>query len=123
MLVHAARVFFAGGHYRPRELPWASGLLLATLASAFGVTGYTLPWDQLGFWAFAIVTALPGALDSYAPGAGAALVLLLRGGPALGQLSLSRCFSAHTFFLPAALLSVLLAHFIAIRKQGISGPL
>jgi quinol-cytochrome oxidoreductase complex cytochrome b subunit len=123
LALHVARVFTSGAHLRPRELTWLSGALLALTASAAGVTGYALPWDQLGYWAFCIVSAMPAALDAYVAGRGAALVALLRGGPTLAQAGLSRCFFAHTLALPLAALLLLLAHFAAIRKQGISGPL
>ena len=41
----------------------------------------------------------------------------------LGAQTLTRFFAIHVFFLPAALLGLLAAHFIMIRRQGISGPL
>ncbi|MDC7286135.1 cytochrome b N-terminal domain-containing protein, partial [Bifidobacterium thermophilum] len=36
---------------------------------------------------------------------------------------ITRFFAIHVFFLPAALFALMAAHFIMIRKQGISGPL
>lgn len=129
LVLHATRVFFTGGHLRPRELTWTSGLALTALTSAFGASGYTIVWDQVGFWAYQVVSAIPASLDALLPQplprprAGAALVGILRGGPALGQLALSRCFAAHTLLLPAVLLAALAAHFVLIRKQGTSGPL
>lgn len=41
----------------------------------------------------------------------------------VGAQTLTRFFAIHVFFLPAALFALLAAHFIMIRKQGISGPL
>jgi cytochrome b6 len=123
MVPHISRVFFTGGQFRPRELTWVSGLALALLAGAASVSGYTLPWDQIGFWAFQIVSAIPSSFDLYAQGAGTFLVFLLRGGATLGQLALTRCAFAHTLLLPAATLLVVVFHFLCIRKQGISGPL
>jgi hypothetical protein len=32
---------------------------LAILTTSFGVTGYSLPWDQIGYWAVKIVTDEP----------------------------------------------------------------
>ncbi len=123
MVIHISRVFFTGGHLRPREFTWVSGLLLTLLTSAFGVSGYTIPWDQVGFWAFQIVSAIPASLDLSFPGFGTFVASVFRGGPILGQFSLSRCYFGHTFLLPVLLFSVLIMHFICIRKQGISGPL
>jgi menaquinol-cytochrome c reductase cytochrome b subunit len=47
----------------------------------------------------------------------------LAGGEIIGAQTLTRFFAIHVFFLPAALLALMGAHFIMIRKQGISGPL
>ncbi len=41
----------------------------------------------------------------------------------IGAQTLTRFFAIHVFFLPAALLALMAAHFIMIRRQGISGPL
>jgi cytochrome b6 len=119
LLLHISRVYLTGGFKSPRELTWISGVLLACLSVSFGVTGYSLPWDQVGFWACKIVTGVPDAI----PLVGGVLVESLRGGVSVGQSTLSRFYTAHTFLLP--LLSTLLlgGHFLMIRKQGISGPL
>jgi cytochrome b6 len=119
LLLHISRVYLTGGFKSPRELTWISGVLLACLSVSFGVTGYSLPWDQVGFWACKIVTGVPDAI----PIVGGVLVESLRGGVSVGQSTLSRFYTAHTFLLP--LLSTLLlgGHFLMIRKQGISGPL
>ena len=85
----------------------------------FGVTGYSLPWDQVGYWACKIVTGVPEAI----PVVGTLLVEVLRSGPSVGQSTLTRFYSAHTFVLPVAAAVLMLAHFLMIRKQGISGPL
>ncbi len=96
---------------------------MSVLTVSFGVTGYSLPWDQIGFWAAKIVTAVPESFDELTPGSGSTLVLLLRGGYSVGQLTLTRFYSAHTFILPLLAFVILLFHFIMLRKQGISGPL
>jgi len=54
---------------------------------------------------------------------GSPLVELLRGGVGVGQSTLTRFYSLHTFVLPLATAVFMLAHFLMIRKQGISGPL
>lgn len=126
LALHAGRVFFTGGLARPRELTWATGLALTALTSAFGASGYTLPWDQLGFWAYQVVSSIPASLDGLlgaSSGPGHPLARLLRGGPVLGQLALSRCWAAHTLLLPGLLVPALGGHAALVRKQGISGPL
>ncbi|MHC5595877.1 MAG: cytochrome b6, partial [Nostoc sp.] len=86
---------------------------------SFGVTGYSLPWDQIGYWAVKIVSGVPEAI----PVVGVLISDLLRGGSSVGQATLTRYYSAHTFVLPWLIAVFMLFHFLMIRKQGISGPL
>jgi cytochrome b6 len=119
MILHVFRVYLTGGFKKPRELTWVTGVILASVTVSFGVTGYSLPWDQIGYWACKIVTGVPEAI----PVVGTALVELLRGGASVGQATLTRFYSLHTFVLPLITAVFMLAHFLMIRKQGISGPL
>jgi cytochrome b6 len=119
MILHSSRVYLTGGFKRPRELTWVTGVLLAVLTVSFGVTGYSLPWDQVGYWAVKIVTGVPDAV----PVVGTTIVELLRGGASVSQSTLTRFYSLHTFVLPLLTAVVMLMHFLMIRKQGISGPL
>jgi len=119
MILHIFRVYLTGGFKKPRELTWVTGVTLAVVTVSFGVTGYSLPWDQVGYWACKIVTGVPEAI----PVVGSLLVELLRGSVSVGQNTLTRFYSAHTFVLPVAAAVLMLTHFLMIRKQGISGPL
>jgi cytochrome b6 len=119
MILHVCRVYLTGGFKKPRELTWVTGVVLATLTVSFGVTGYSLPWDQVGYWAVKIVTGVPDAI----PFIGNFIVELLRGSVSVGQSTLTRFYSLHTFVLPLLTATFMLAHFLMIRKQGISGPL
>jgi cytochrome b6 len=112
-------VYLTGGFKKPRELTWVTGVVLAVLTASFGVTGYSLPWDQIGYWAVKIVTGVPEAI----PLIGSPLVELLRGSASVGQSTLTRFYSLHTFVLPLLTAVFMLMHFLMIRKQGISGPL
>ena len=123
LILHILRVYLTGGFKKPRELIWTSGVLLALISVSFGVTGYSLPWDQVGYWACKIVTAVPEALDEIIMGLGYTVVLALRGGLSVNQATLSRLYSFHTFVLPVLALVLVVIHFSIIRKQGISGPL
>jgi len=119
MILHVCRVYLTGGFKKPRELTWVTGVALASVTVSFGVTGYSLPWDQVGYWACKIVTGVPDAI----PVVGSLIVALLRGGVSVGQSTLTRFYSAHTFVLPVVAAVLMLTHFVMIRKQGISGPL
>lgn len=123
LIQHVMRIYLTGGMKRPRELIWVTGIILSIIIISFGVTGYTLPWDQLGYWACKIVTLVPEALNSLVPGIGLVLVLILRGGFSIRSGRLSRLYSIHTFFLPIISLVLIISHFSMLRKQGISGPL
>ena len=100
LILHIARVYLTGGFKKPRELIWITGIILAVLTLSFGVSGYSLPWDQVGYWACKIITAVPEALDKIMAGIGEISVLTLRGGFSLNQSTLTRLYSIHTFVLP-----------------------
>ena len=119
LILHVVRVYLTGGFKKPRELTWVTGVLLGAVTASFGVTGYSLPWDQVGFWACKIVTGVPDSI----PVVGPLLVGVLRGGVSVGQSTLTRFYSAHTFVLPVVAAALMLTHFLMIRQQGISGPL
>ncbi|MGL5035614.1 MAG: cytochrome b6 [Microcystaceae cyanobacterium] len=119
MILHIFRVYLTGGFKKPRELTWVVGVMLAVTTVSFGVTGYSLPWDQVGYWAVNIVSGVPAAI----PVVGDQLVELMRGSQSVGQATLTRFYSLHTFVLPWVIAVLLLFHFLMIRKQGISGPL
>jgi cytochrome b6 len=51
---------------------------MAVCTVSFGVTGYSLPWDQVGYWAVKIVTGADAI-----PVIGPTVVELLRGGVVL----------------------------------------
>jgi cytochrome b6 len=123
LILHIARVYLTGGFKKPRELIWITGVILALATLSFGVTGYSLPWDQIGYWACKIFTSVPEALDEIVAGIGGILVLTLRGGFSVGQSTLTRLYSIHTFVLPLLTLVLVIIHFSILRKQGISGPL
>ena len=48
-VVHMFSVYFMKAFRKPRELTWATGMVLLVLGMVFGFSGYLLPWDQLAF--------------------------------------------------------------------------
>ncbi|KAH7388154.1 hypothetical protein KP509_16G061200, partial [Ceratopteris richardii] len=119
MILHVFRVYLTSGFKKPHELTWVTEIILAVLTVSFGVTRYSLPWDQIGYWAVKIVT---GVLEAN-PLIGSSVVELLRGSVSVGQSTLTRFYSLHTFVLPLLTTVFMLMHFSMICKQGISGPL
>lgn len=120
LLLHTLRVFFQGAYKKPRELNWMIGVLLFFIMLGLGFTGYLLPWDNKAYFA----TEVGLNIAETVPFIGEQLKTLLAGDPTIvGAQTLTRFFAIHVFFLPAGLFALMAAHFLLIRKQGISGPL
>ncbi|MBA0613266.1 hypothetical protein Godav_013736, partial [Gossypium davidsonii] len=75
MILHVFRVYLTGGFKKPCELTWVTGVVLAVLTASFGITGYSLLQDQIGYWVVKIVTGVPKAISIIE----SPLVELLRG--------------------------------------------
>lgn len=118
-VAHMLRVYITGSFKKPRELNWVAGTVLLLLTLAFGFTGYLLPWDQKALWGSTVGSEILGAV----PGIGEALLGLLRGGLEITGLTLTRFYGIHMLVLPVLAFIFLAAHFVIIRRQGISGPL
>jgi menaquinol-cytochrome c reductase cytochrome b subunit len=120
IFLHTLRVFFTGAYKKPRELNWIVGVMLFGVILGLSFTGYLLPWDMKALFATKVGIEIAASV----PVIGGMIKVLLAGDSAiLGAQTLTRFFAIHVFFLPAALLGLLGAHFIMIRRQGISGPL
>jgi len=119
MFLHTLRVFFTGAYKAPREMNWVVGVLIFAVILGLGFTGYLLPWDNKALFATKVGIEIASAV----PFIGDLLREFLQGGDIVGAQTLTRFFALHVFILPAALLGLLAAHFIMIRRQGISGPL
>ncbi|MCF6093362.1 cytochrome b6 [Microaerobacter geothermalis] len=119
MFLHTLRVFFQGAYKKPRELNWVVGMLIFFVMLGLGFTGYLLPWDNKAYFATKVGVEIAGTV----PFIGEFIKRLLVGGDIVGAQTLARFFAIHVFFLPGALMGLLGAHFVMIRRQGISGPL
>lgn len=97
LILHITRVSLTGGYKKPREFIWITGIILGVSTISFGVTGYSLPWDQVGYWASKIVTSVPEALDNFIPAVGKISVRAFWGGLSVSQSTLTRFYSIHTF--------------------------
>jgi ubiquinol-cytochrome c reductase cytochrome b subunit len=116
--LHMSRVFLWGAYKNPRQLTWLIGVGLLITTLALGFTGPVLPWDQRGYWEIEVGTSMAGTV----PYLGDLAKHLLRGGPSLGQMTLSRVFVLHVAILPGVVLILILLHMVAFRQFGISGP-
>jgi ubiquinol-cytochrome c reductase cytochrome b subunit len=116
--LHMSRVFLWGAYKHPRQLTWLIGVGLLITTLALGFTGPVLPWDQRGYWEVEVGTSMAGTM----PYLGDLAKNLLRGGPSLGQMTLSRFFVLHVAILPGIVFILIILHIIAFRQFGISGP-
>jgi quinol-cytochrome oxidoreductase complex cytochrome b subunit len=116
VFLHMLRTFFYGAYKYPREMTWVTGVLLLLLTLGMGFTGYLLPWNQRAYWATTVGTAIAGSV----PVVGDFILKVLRGGPDLSALTLTRFFSAHIWILPAALAGLIGVHMYLIIRLGIS---
>jgi ubiquinol-cytochrome c reductase cytochrome b subunit len=117
-VLHLIRVVFFGSYKAPRELNWVVGLVLLHVILAFGLTGYLLPWDQRAYWA----TVVTINISKLTPVAGEWVANLLRGGPDIGALTLTRWYAVHVLVLPPVLFGLIAVHLYLMRRHGISGP-
>ncbi|MFM2076796.1 MAG: hypothetical protein RJA49_686 [Actinomycetota bacterium] len=114
VIVHLARVFFAGAYKQPRQFNWVLGVMLLVITLGFSFTGYLLPWDQLSYWAVTVGTNLV----NYIPLVGGVVRDLLIGGEQIGQATLIRFYALHVAVLPVSLAMFLMVHIWRVRKDG-----
>ena len=114
--LHLFRVFFTAAYKYPREVTWVTGVILFLTVQGMGFTGYLLPWDQRAYWATEVGTAIAGTV----PFIGGFILQVLRAGPDLSYLTLTRFFGVHIWVLPAILFSVIGVHLYLIIRNGIS---
>ena len=118
-VVHLIRVVIFGSYRAPRETNWIVGLILLQVILAFGLTGYLLPWDQRAYWA----TVVTINISKLTPVGGEFIAGLLRGGPDVGALTLTRWYGVHVLVLPPVLFGLTAIHLYLMRRHGISGPI
>lgn len=116
--LHMLQVYLYGAYKPPRELLWMVGVVLFIIVLCFAFTGYLLPWDQNAYWATQVGINMAGTV----PIIGDWLAPVLRGGEALGALTLSRFFALHVLFFPALLVSLVMVHLFILRRVGPAGP-
>jgi ubiquinol-cytochrome c reductase cytochrome b subunit len=92
---HVAMLATGGGHRRPCELGYLASVFAAGAIAAECITGGVLPWEQQGYWARRVELGIA----QMGPG-GSSIVSLVQGGPELGQLGLTRMYTAHVIILP-----------------------
>ncbi|MGR3173674.1 MAG: cytochrome b N-terminal domain-containing protein [Candidatus Scalindua sp.] len=115
-VLHMAQTFIFGAYRKPRELNWISGVFMLFIIFGFGLTGYLLPWDQKGYWATQVATSIMGLV----PVIGEFVKGVIQGGNDYGNLTLTRFYSFHVFFLPAGLMTFMAIHIYLFRRHGVT---
>ncbi len=118
VVAHMLRVFLTAAYKRPRQSLWLVGLGIFLVILGFGFTGYLLPWDQKGYWA----TDVGLSIAETVPVVGAFSADLLRGGPEVGALTLTRLYALHVILLPAVLAALVAIHLFLVHRLGITPP-
>jgi len=118
LALHLGRVVLMGSYRPPRHANWVVGVGLFLVVMAFSITGLLLRWDQAGYWA----TVVRIGIASLSPFVGGHVATLMRGGPDLGALTLTRWYAMHAIVLPAALVVLVVTHLVLRVRDGLSGP-
>ena len=117
VFAHMLRTFYFAAYKYPREFTWITGVVLLLTTLGMGFTGYLLPWNQRAYWATTVGTEIAGTVPIIGP----FITSVLRGGPDLSALTLSRFFAAHIWVLPAVIGALIGVHIYMVIRLGIAG--
>ncbi len=112
ILLHMGRVFVTGSYKRPREVNWLIGLGLLSITIGLIFTGTVLKWDQEGFEALGHNVEIGELIGAFGFWFSPTFTTSL---PIVGRL-----YIAHVVILPALGTFLLIAHFLLVKRHGIS---
>jgi len=112
VLLHMGRVFLTGSYKRPREANWLIGLGLLAVTLGLIFTGTVLKWDQEAYEALAHNIEIGDLLGGFGFWFSEEFTTSL---PIVGRL-----YIAHIAILPGIGVMLLIAHFLLVKRHGIS---
>jgi len=112
ILLHMGRVFVTGSYKRPREANWLIGLGLLGVTLGLIFTGTVLKWDQEGYEALTHNVEAGDLIGAIGFWFSSDFTTSL---PIIGRL-----YIAHIIILPAIGFLLLIAHFLMVKRHGIS---
>ncbi len=126
--LHIFTGIYYNAYKRPRELVWIVGWLIYFILILTALSGYLLPWGQLSYWGFIVTTEIPGSLaeapifKDFFKAVAETIVLWMKGGYIVTDVTLGRVFGSHVLIYPLILLALIGTHLYLVRAAGISNP-
>lgn len=114
LALHTMRVLLAGVYRAPRELIWATGLLLLPIMLVWAITGNPLAWTQRGYGQIEVETNIIAS----SPLVGPVIQRILIGGEELGHLTLTHLYVLHVAVFPLLAFALLGLHVLQVFRHG-----